>query len=69
MMKDIWNYENYCSPVESLICIGDNEKSHNDSQNAMLLEEYEEEINKLKTLLMKKDDELNNLMQNQKKCK
>ena len=67
MMKDIWNYENYCSPVESLICIGDNEKSHNDSQNAMLLEEYEEEINKLKTLLMKKDDELNNLMQNQKK--
>jgi succinate dehydrogenase flavin-adding protein (antitoxin of CptAB toxin-antitoxin module) len=33
----------------------------------MLLEEYEEEINKLKTLLMKKDDELNNLMQNQKK--
>ena len=67
LMKDIWNYENYCSPVESLICIGDNEKSHNVSQNTMILEEYEEEINKLKKLLMKKDDELNNLMQNQKK--
>ena len=66
LMRDIWNEENYCSTVESLCCLGDDERSHNVSQNNMQFEEYEEEIKKLKTLLMQKDDELNDLMANLK---
>ena len=66
LIKDIWNEENYCSTVESLICLGENDKGHNVSQNSILLEEYEEEIRKLKKLLIKKDDDLNDLMSNLK---
>ena len=65
IMKSIWNEESYCSTVESLCCLSDDNKS-NLSQNVMIFEEYEEEIRKLKSLLMEKDDELNNLMANLK---
>jgi len=68
MMRDIWNDETYCSTVESLCCLGDDRKS-NVSQNTMIFEEYEEEIRKLKTLLMQKDDEINNLMANLKETR
>jgi len=63
IMKNIWNEESYCSTVESLCCLSDENKS-NLSQNVMIFEEYEEEIRKLKSLLMEKDDEINNLMAN-----
>ena len=65
IMKTIWNEESYCSTVESLCCLSDSNKSEL-SQNTIIFEEYEEEIRKLKTLLMEKDDELNNLMANLK---
>ena len=65
IMKTIWNEESYCSTVESLCCLSDLNKS-NISQNTIIFEEYEEEIRKLKSLLMEKDDELNNLMANLK---
>ena len=65
IMKTIWNEESYCSTVESLCCLSDSNRSEL-SQNTIIFEEYEEEIRKLKTLLMEKDDELNNLMANLK---
>jgi len=65
IMKTIWNEESYCSTVESLCCLSDLNKS-NISQNTIIFEEYEEEIRKLKSLLMEKDNELNNLMANLK---
>ena len=61
MMRDIWNGETYCSTVESLCCLGDDVRN-NVSQNTVIIEEYEEEIKRLKNMLMKKDDELNTLM-------
>ena len=64
IMLQIWNEESYCSTVESLCCLSDENKSVNESQNIMILEEYEEEIRRLRTLLMEKDEELNNLMAN-----
>ena len=63
LMKDIWSNEIYCSTVESLCCLGDDGKS-NVSQNTAIFEEYEEEIRKLKSIIMQKDDELNNLTTN-----
>ena len=64
-MQRIWNEESYCSTVESLCCLSDENKSVNASQNnTIIFEEYEEEIRKLRSLLMEKDDELNNLMAN-----
>ena len=68
MMRNIWNEESFCSTVESLSCISDgNKNSINSSQNnTIILEEYEEEIRKLRTLLYEKDDELNNLISNLK---
>ena len=67
MMRNIWNEESFCSTVESLSCISEGNKSNNMSQNnTIILEEYEEEINKLKTLLLEKDHELNNLVTNLK---
>ena len=63
IMKDIWNDEVFCSTVESLCCLGD-EGKNNGSQNTLVYEEYEEEIKKLKKMLMQKDNELNNLMEN-----
>ncbi len=68
IMRDIWNDETFCSTVESLCCLGDDVR-HNTSQNSLIFEEYEEEIRKLKTLLMEKDDELNNLMANLKETR
>ena len=68
VMRDIWNDETYCSTVESLCCLGDDRKS-NISQNAVIFEEYEEEIRKLNTMLLQKDDELNNLMANLKETR
>ena len=68
LMRGIWSNETYCSPVESLCCLADDGKS-NISQNTVLFEEYEEEIRKLKSVIMKKDDELNNLMTNLKETK
>ena len=68
LMRGIWNNENYCSQVESLSCLADDGKS-NISQNTLLLEEYEEEIRKLNSILVQKDDELNNLMANLKETK
>ena len=65
IMKTIWNEESYCSTVESLCCLSDTNKSEL-SQNTIIFEEYEEEIRKLKSLLMEKDNELNNLMANLK---
>ena len=65
IMQRIWNEESYCSTVESLCCLSDENKSVNASQNnTIIFEEYEEEIRKLRSLLMEKDDELNNLMAN-----
>ena len=65
IMQRIWNEESYCSTVESLCCLSDESKSMNASQNnTIIFEEYEEEIRKLRSLLMEKDDELNNLMAN-----
>jgi hypothetical protein len=61
MMRDIWNGETYCSTVESLCCLGDDVRN-NVSQNTVIIEEYEEEIKRLKNMLMRKDDELNTLM-------
>ena len=68
LMRDIWNNETYCSTVESLCCLGDDGKS-NTSQNTLILEEYEEEIRKLKSMLNKKDNELNNLVSNLKETR
>ena len=68
IMRDIWNDETYCSTVESLCCLGDDRKN-NVSQNTVIFEEYEEEIRKLKTMLLEKDDELNNLMANLKETR
>ena len=64
MMKNIWNEESFCSTVESLSCISDNNKSNSSQNNTYMVEEYEEEINKLRTLLIEKDNELNNLITN-----
>ena len=68
MMRDIWNNETYCSTVESLCCLGDDGRS-NVTQNSVIIEEYEEEIRKLKSLLNKKDNELNNLASNLKETR
>ena len=68
LMRDIWSDETYCSTVESLCCLGDDGKS-NVSQNTVLFEEYEEEIKKLKSIILQKDDELNNLVTNLKETK
>ena len=68
LMRGIWSNESYCSPVESLCCLADDGRS-NISQNTVLFEEYEEEIRKLKSIISKKDDELNNLMANLKETK
>ena len=64
IMQKIWNEESYCSTVESLCCLSDDNKSNASQNNTIIFEEYEEEIRKLRTLLMEKDDELNNLMAN-----
>ena len=64
IIQKIWNEESYCSTVESLCCLSDGYKSNDISQNNMIFEEYEEEIRRLKTLLMEKDDEINNLINN-----
>ena len=66
MMKNIWNEESFCSTVESLSCISNgknnNNISNNSSQNnTIILEEYEEEIHKLRKLLVEKEYELNNI--------
>ena len=68
MIRNIWNEESFCSTVESLSCISEGNKSiSNPSRNnTIILEEYEEEIRKLRTLLYEKDDELNNLISNLK---
>ena len=63
IMSNIWNDEVYCSTVESLCCLGDDVKN-NISQNTLIFEELEEEIRKLKSLLMQKDEEISNLMGN-----
>ena len=68
IMRGIWGEEIYCSPVESLCCLADDNKS-NISQNTIIFEEYEEEIRKLKSIIMQKDDELNNLTANLKETK
>ena len=68
IMRSIWSNETYCSPVESLCCLADDNKS-NISQNTLIYEDYEEEIRKLKTIINQKDDELNNLMVNLKEVK
>ena len=68
VMRDIWNDETYCSTVESLCCLGD-ERKVNVSPNNLIYEEYEEEIHKLKEMLLQKDDELNNLMANLKETR
>ena len=64
IMHQIWNEESYCSTVESLCCLSD--KMNESQNNTMIFEEYEEEIRRLKTLLMEKDEEINNLMANLK---
>ena len=69
MIKDIWNEESYCSTVESLCISDENRNNSYISQNTLILEEYEDEINKLRNLLIEKDDELNNLMINLNKEK
>ena len=71
VMRDIWNDETFCSTVESLCCLGDDGRPNvtNNTNNTIIFEEYEEEIRKLKTLLMEKDDELNNLMANLKETR
>ena len=66
IMKNIWNEESYCSTVESLCCLSDENKSMNISHNSQIFEEYEEELRKLKILLMEKEDELNHLRANLK---
>ena len=68
LMRGIWSNETYCSPVESLCCLADDQKS-NISQNTLIYEDYEEEIRKLKTIINQKDNELNNLMVNLKEVK
>ena len=62
IMLKIWNEESYCSTVESLCCLSDGNKSLNASENNLIIEDYEEEIKKLKMLLMEKDEELNHLI-------
>ena len=71
VMRDIWNDETFCSTVESLCCLGDDTRPNvtNNTNNSIIFEEYEEEIRKLKTLLMEKDDEINNLMANLKETR
>ena len=68
MIKNIWTEESFCSTVESLSIISDENKmnnlSQNNSNNSIILEQYEEKINELKTLLIEKDEELNNLIKN-----
>ena len=55
MIKDIWKEESFCSTVESLSILSDENKSSSSSQNNIIFEEYEEEINKLKNLLIEKN--------------
>ena len=68
MMRNIWNEESFCSTVESLSCISEGNKSFCNASpnNIIILEEYEEEIKKLRNLVYEKDDELNNLISNLK---
>ena len=47
IMKSIWNEESYCSTVESLCCLSDDNKSNASQNNTFIFEEYEEEIRKL----------------------
>ena len=55
MMSDIWKEESFCSTVESLSIISDENKSNSLSQNNIVFEEYEEEINKLRNLVIEKN--------------
>ena len=68
MIKNIWTEESFCSTVESLSIISDENKknnlSENNSNNSIILEQYEEKITELKNLLIEKDYELNNLIKN-----
>ena len=63
ILKNIWSEENYCSNVESLCCLADDTRI-TISQKSTLLEEYEEEIKRLKQCLVQKDEEINNLLAN-----
>ena len=72
MLKNIWTEESFCSTVESLSIFSDENKinnnlSQNNSNNSIILEQYEEKITELKNLLIEKDfelNELNNLVKN-----
>ena len=71
MIRNIWTEESFCSTVESLSIISDknemNNLSQNNSNNSIILEQYEEKITELKNLLIEKDyelNELNNLVKN-----
>ena len=61
MMKDIWKEESFCSTVESLSIMSDENKSNSLSQNNIVFEEYEEEINKLRNLLIEKNKKWNEI--------
>ena len=65
MIRNIWNEESFCSTVESLSCLSSGNRSinNNDSlqNNTILLEEYEEEIHKLRKLLVDKNKNWNEI--------
>ena len=61
LIKDIWTKQNCFTSVQSLCCFGYSNKS---SQRDLLLEEYEEEIRKMKNILIEKEKEIKKLTDN-----
>ena len=59
LIKDIWIKKNRFSSVQSISCFGYSNKS---SQNDLLLEKYEEEIRKMKNILIEKEKEIKKLV-------
>ena len=75
-IKNIWLEEIYCSNVETLCCLVDNQNNNRNSsaamyekeleQKAIIIKDYEAQILKLKSVLNIKEQEIKKLVQNLK---
>ena len=74
-MTKMWLEEIYCSNVESLCCLVDNQNSQRNNQdfemyekelekNAIIIKDYEAQIKKLKSMLNIKEQEMKRMLQN-----
>jgi len=76
LMAKAWLEEMYCSNVETLCCLVDNQNSNRNSsvamyekeleQKAIIIKDYEAQIMKLKSVLNMKEQEIKKLVQNLK---